>query len=668
METPETIRISLQQGEWVTSLDFSDAYFHVPIHTRSRKYLRFHFQNQSYQFRALPFGLSTALMEFTGVVKEVKLMAQARGIRIYQYLDDWLIRAPSRESCHQGTQSLLARCQELGWVVNLQKSELEPKQVFEFVGYQYDLSHGLVKPIQNHWESILQKVKSILSNPTCQVRKFMSLIGLLTATEKQVPLGRLHMRPIQWHLKNIGEFPNHWKRRFQLQGPASVARTELINNPSKEPDTLYKQYHTTLSTLIDKHAPIHTKHTKAKYIPGWVNDTVIAAKETKSLFERIWRRNRSTFNRSQYMQKVHQYNRVCMQAKSQFLKEKIQDNHHNPQKLWRVLGDVLHRLPAKILPSINPLQLLADRFVEFFTEKIEKIRSTFSASVNLQHITPDSPPPMFPSFSTVTEEEVTKIITSSPSKSCSLDPWPTFLVLDYLDILISPITSIINASLNQGKCPDFFKQAHVTPLLKKSSLDKEVFKNYRPVSNLNFISKILERVVAVQLQTHLDEAGLLTAFQSSYRNKFYNFTESALLNIHNNILLNMAKGSVTALTLLDLFAAFDTIDHAILLDRLNVYYGISELALGWFRSYLSGRTHSVKIGSTLSHPASLQYGVPQGSVLGPILFSLYTNPISSIIHSHSSIDFITSTPMTPSYTYHFHQQISLYPKTKELPK
>ena len=105
----------------------------------------------------------------------------------------------------------------------------------------------------------------------------------------------------------------------------------------------------------------------------------------------------------------------------------------------------------------------------------------------------------------------------SPSKSCSLDPWPTFLVLDYLDILITLITSIINASLEQGTYPNFFKQAHVTPILKKSSLDKEIFKSYRPVSNLNFISKILERVVTVQLQTHLDEAGLMTAFQSAHR-------------------------------------------------------------------------------------------------------------------------------------------------------
>ena len=85
--------------------------------------------------------------------------------------------------------------------------------------------------------------------------------------------------------------------------------------------------------------------------------------------------------------------------------------------------------------------------------------------------------------------------------------------------------------------------------------------------------------------------------------------------------------------------AFDTIDHTILLDRLNAYYGISELALGWFKSYLSRRTHSVKAGSTLSHPAALQFGLPQGSVLCPVLFSLYTNPISSIIHSHSSINY-----------------------------
>ena len=139
----------------------------------------------------------------------------------------------------------------------------------------------------------------------------------------------------------------------------------------------------------------------------------------------------------------------------------------------------------------------------------------------------------------------------------------------------------------------------------------------------------------------------MTTFQSAYRK--HHSTGSAIINIHNDILLNMAKGSVTALTLLDLSAAFDTTDHTILLDRLIVYYGISEPALGWFKSYLSGRTHSVKVGSTLLHPAALHYRVPQGSFLGPILFCLYTNPIGSIIHSHSSINYHFYTDDTQLY-------------------
>ena len=107
METPETIRTSLQTGEWVTSIDFKDAYFHIPIHSQSRKYMGFHIQARSYQFKALPFGLSTTPMEFTVVAKEVKLMALQRGIRIHQYLNEWLVRATSHQTCLQHTQTLV---------------------------------------------------------------------------------------------------------------------------------------------------------------------------------------------------------------------------------------------------------------------------------------------------------------------------------------------------------------------------------------------------------------------------------------------------------------------------------------------------------------------------------------------------------------------------------
>ena len=138
-----------------------------------------------------------------------------------------------------------------------------------------------------------------------------------------------------------------------------------------------------------------------------------------------------------------------------------------------------------------------------------------------------------------------------------------------------------------------------------------------------------------QLLSHLDESCLLTGFQSAYRR--FHSTESALLNIPDDLFLNMSEGSTTALTLLDLSAAFDTIDHSILFHRLYECYGINGLALSWFKSYLSDRTQSVKVGSVLSHPMDLKFGVPQGSVLGPLLFSMYTNPLSLIIRSHRGI-------------------------------
>ena len=128
---------------------------------------------------------STAPMEFTVVAKEVKLVAFQKGIRIHKYLDDWLVRASTHHTCLQHTQTLVTLCQELGWLVNKEKSELVPKQVFNFVGYQFDLKEGKVRPTEERWQALTHKIRSILSDPLCPVRQFMSLIGLLTATESK---------------------------------------------------------------------------------------------------------------------------------------------------------------------------------------------------------------------------------------------------------------------------------------------------------------------------------------------------------------------------------------------------------------------------------------------------------------------------------------------------
>ena len=235
----------------------------------------------------------------------------------------------------------------------------------------------------------------------------------------------------------------------------------------------------------------------------------------------------------------------------------------------------------------------------------------------------------FNSFRQVSEDEITEIIAKSPSKSCELDALPTSLLKDSLPDVISSIAKIINVSLSTGIVPISFKNAIVKPLLKKHDLDQNEFNNYRPVSNLSFLSKILEKVVFKQLIEHLVRNNLRQKFQSAYR--MFHSTETALLRVFNDLINAMDSGNICVLTLLDLSAAFDTIDHNILLSRLYTSFGISESVHAWFKSYLSTRTSRVKIGDSFSRSSVLEFGVPQGSVLGPILFTLYTEPLANII-------------------------------------
>ena len=207
METSESIRASLIPGVRVSSIDLSDPYLHIPIHSNSRKYLRFCHKSQVCQFTSLPFGLATAPQVFTTIVKEVKLMALARGIRLHQYLDNWLIRAQSQEEAQVNTQTVVDPTQSLGWIINQEKSELKPTQVFSFVGYEYHLDSALVKPTQERLLKLQDLILRLKSKHVLTARCLMSLIGLLASMEKMVPEERLHMMPFQFHLKEQWRFP-----------------------------------------------------------------------------------------------------------------------------------------------------------------------------------------------------------------------------------------------------------------------------------------------------------------------------------------------------------------------------------------------------------------------------------------------------------------------------
>ena len=176
------------------------------------------------------------------------------------------------------------------------------------------------------------------------------------------------------------------------------------------------------------------------------------------------------------------------------------------------------------------------------------------------------------------------------------------------------------------------KKALVTPLLKKPTLDCETLKNYRPVSNLSFVSKLTERVVSQQLSEHMDQNKLHAPVQSAYRP--LHSTETALLRVLNDMLISVDQGNGVILILLDLSAAFDTIDHSLLIERLSQRLGICGHALDWFKSYLTERLQTVHLENTFSQPKLILFGVPQGSVLGPIKFTAYQTPLYDIAQLH----------------------------------
>ena len=205
------------------------------------------------------------------------------------------------------------------------------------------------------------------------------------------------------------------------------------------------------------------------------------------------------------------------------------------------------------------------------------------------------------------------------------------MIKTHLDMLLPAITDIINHSLASGVVPASMKHALVTPLLKKQSLDPNNAKNYRPVSNLSFLSKVLEKVVAGQLLEHMVTFDLHEPLQSAYRSG--HSTETALVRVQNDLLRAVDKKQGVILVLLDL-STFDTIDHNILLLRLEERLGVGGVALDWIRSYLSNRTQSVHVNGVSSKSGNLLFGVPQGSVLGPKLFCIYSGPLSNIAHMH----------------------------------
>ena len=324
---------------------------------------------------------------------------------------------------------------------------------------------------------------------------------------------------------------------------------------------------------------------------------------------------------------------MCRDAKQDYYCLKIEECGNDQKKVFNLANSLMNNKKDSSLPSICSSEL-SEKFADYFTDKIAKIRESFENNDNGLTSSEYSERniPDLSVLSPTSELEIKKIIMEGNSKACDLDPIPTQLLKSCIDVLLPCICKIVNASLSSARVPSCLKSATVSPLLKKPSLNKEDMKNYRPVSNLPYISKLIEKVVVRRLNTHMNEHHLHDFFQSAYRAG--HSTENALVRVHNDILQAIDRKQCVFLVLLDQSAAFDTIEHDVLLERMEHSVHVNGTALQWFRSYFDSRTQSVNILGSSSTARRLTSGMPQGSVVGPFGFPLYTGPVGEICRRH----------------------------------
>ena len=409
-------------------------------------------------------------------------------------------------------------------------------------------------------------------------------------------------------------------------------------------------YNNVLSAISDRHAPIIEKCVTIRPSSPWYTPEIHQAKQLRRQYERRWQRSGLTVHFEIFRSQRNKVNKMIEESKTHHFSTKINDAPDS-KTVWSICNSLLCRTKCSKLPQHSDESELANKFNSFFTDKIATIRDKIEAEA-ISRLTSEQFMPQATSclneIPCATESMVQKYINSSASKSCCLDPLPTDIVKKCSSVLVPSITKILNKSVTCGDVPNALKMAVVKPLLKKPSLNPELFKNYRPVSNLPYLAKILEKHVDYHFSQYDDINNLRDPMQSAYTNACS--TETALLRVMNDILCAVDNKKAAVLTMLDLSAAFDTIDHTLLLLRLENCYGIHGRALQWMQSYLADRKQFISVGGATSENANLQYGVPQGSILGPKAFKRYSCPVSCIIQRHQ-LQYHIYADDTQIYTY-----------------
>lgn len=415
-------------------------------------------------------------------------------------------------------------------------------------------------------------------------------------------------------------------------------QSTIFTAPADNANDYAKQLCSVLTDILDRLVPIQTvKNNLKQHRLNWLSAEALQSRRLRRKLEKKYRRTALQADHDNYRNQCRKTNKIILQSRKEFVNRSLAEAAGNPRRKWTIYNGLLHRTKPRDVDNVNNLSDIGcEALSVYFHSKIMKITQTINAQLS-QRISLGGarhPPASIYTYnvSTVTEDEVVKLIREHTLKPSPLDFVPAFLIREYKQLFASCITRLANMSFSEGVFPTIFKTGRITPILKKTGLSVSDPANYRPITNLNTIGKILERLMLTRLKFIVDSSSNLNHKQSAYRT--FHSTETAMTRVISDLRLMAGNRKPAVLLALDVSAAFDTLDHDRLLARLTDLFGISGTVLQWIKSYLSNRSQFVHFNGISSTERSLLTGVPQGSVLGPFLFSAFTTPLGQLITSH----------------------------------
>ena len=462
-------------------------------------------------------------------------------------------------------------------------------------------------------------------------------------------------RPKYIQKRVISEAATH---NFREELRSSDISSHLNANLMTDPNPWYDIFERIALSAYEKHFPnkrVKVNKHKHKLSP-WITTGLIKSIEFR---DKLYKRLKSCpqdspeHNRMEYNLKTYNgYLKQCIRtAKREYYVHEFTKYKNDIRKTWDILKDIINTKKSKsdfppyftdLGIKISGSKTIADKFNEYFT----KIGPEHARSIDTSHKIPfdnylKSPCQLSFQFQYTTPDSIEKIIGDlKPKSSAGYDNLSSKLLKDIKGIISCPLSIIINQSLCSGIFPSKLKLAKVIPLYKKE--DQRVFGNYRPISLLSSISKIFEKVAFKQILEYFTSNNLL--FESQYGFRENHSTELAALEFIDRIKLEMDRKKIPFSIFLVLPKAFDTLNHDILLTKLR-YYGIQGIALNWFQSYLTKRSQYVQYNDTSSSIREIETGVPQGSILGPLLFIIYMNDIHTVSDKFSFILYADDTTL-----------------------